>query len=123
MRPMFQAFVILFVVYAVGYLSWDPAAHASFNSPAAVDRSVTVTGTSAQILPADSARAYLLIENVCAQNVGISISPTTAVIGTANTITLYPGGSMEFSGSSVPQNAFNGISASGSCGLTIWEVK
>jgi len=84
--------------------------------------SVAVSTASVQVAPLRTRRTYLLIQNVCANNIGISLTDTTAAIGTAKTITLFPGGSLEFKDDYVPSNAINAISASGSCGVTIWEI-
>lgn len=121
---LFGSIAAALLLYAAAILLFllQPA-QASLTNPAAVNKSTTVTGSSSQILPADSSRRYLLIVNVCSQNIGISITGTTAAIGTAGTVTLFPGGSMEFTGRDVPQNALNGISASGTCGVTIWEIR
>ncbi len=99
-------------------------AHASFNVPHMYDRSISVGASSVAILPAESNRKYLLIENVCSgQNIGINQDAATAAIGSAGTITLFPGGSLEFKGSDVPDNAFTAISASGTCAITIKEIQ
>lgn len=100
------------------------AAHADTLTPtASTARSVSVSTSSVEILPVNKRRRYLLIENVCANNVGIALSGTTAALGTAGTMTLFPGGALEFYEPVVPKNAFNAIAATGSCGLTILEIE
>lgn len=98
-------------------------AQASFTLPAAVNLSTTVSTSSATILTADNTRRYLLIQNVCAQNIGVNPTGGTAAIGTAGTFTLLPGGSWEFEGENVPRGAMTAISASGSCGISIMGIQ
>ena len=115
---MFKSF--RFTLFAVLILAATPAWAVT---PLLLNKSATVSTASTNILPVNVSRTYLLIENVCAENIGISLDSHTAVIGAAGTVTLLPGGAMEFKDDRVPQNAFNAISASGSCGVTIWEIQ
>ncbi len=122
MKRLKIGLLVIAIVMASALPGPGPA-QASISIPALLDESTTISGASAQIIAADqfSARRYLIIQNVCAVNIGLSSG--TAVIGAAGTVTLFPGGSIEFRDAYVPQGAFNAIAASGSCGLTIWEIK
>lgn len=124
MKKLMNVIVRLICLAIIGGVAGGLAAHASQLSPSVWDRSTSVSTSSAAILPADNgSRRYLLIENVCTSNVGISVDSTTAAIASAGTVTLTPGGSLEFKAPDVPQNAFNAISASGTCAITIWEIR
>lgn len=113
---------ILLSLALIGFFA-SPAMADATNPEIDKSKSVAVSTSSVEILPANKNRKYLLIQNVCAaQNIGVSPSGTTAAIATAGTVTLLPGGSLLFTGNAVPKNAFNAISASGSCGVTIWEL-
>lgn len=116
-------FILMAALVASVLLMHASQAHASITNPVAIDYSTTVTTSSSQILPADPSRRYLLITNVCSDNIGISITGTAAAIGSAGTVTLFPGGSMEFTDQNVPQNALNGIAGSGTCAITMWGIQ
>lgn len=120
-----SVFLLSCIVQALFFamLAVPKIAGASIALPVAVSRSATVTTSSAQILPLDHTRRYLLVVNVCAVNVGINPTGGTAAIGSAGTITLFPGGSLEFTDYAVPRNAMTGIAASGSCPVTIMELQ
>lgn len=98
-------------------------AQASPTAPEVFDRSTTVADSSAEILASSTLRRYLLIQNISSVNLGVNTANGTAAIGTAGTVTLFPGGSIEFTGKDVPQNAMKGICASGTCQITIIEVR
>lgn len=116
-------FRMVLAVVLIGFTGRAVApAFATFADPQLVNLSKSVS-TAAEIIPADRNRRYLLIQNVCASNIGISPTGTTPAIGTAGTVTLLPGGSLELTGVNVPHNAINAISASGTCGITIWEIR
>ena len=92
-------------------------------TPTLVDRSVTLTTNSAEMLPANNQRRGLFIQNVSAVNVGINIDGGTAAIGTKGTVTLVPNAVLSSEESGVcPKNAFTGICASATAGMTIWET-
>jgi hypothetical protein len=88
------------------------------------DKSISNLGTSSiQLIATNPDRHYLIIENVSSVNIGISIQPTAAAIGTAGTVTLVPNGSIVFEANFAATNGFNVIAASGSNNpVTVWEV-
>lgn len=98
-------------------------AKADATNPEAASCSTTVGTSSASILVANKNRRYLLIQNVSSVNLGVSTHNGTAAIGTAGTVTLLPGGSIEFKDKDVPRNAMTGICASGTCQVTCIEVQ
>lgn len=60
------------------------------------DRSIAnLSGASEALMPANAARKYLFIQNISANNMGVNLFGGTAAIGTAGTITLIPGASIE----------------------------
>lgn len=94
----------------------------AYASPLINDRSAALSTASAEVLPVNKRRRYLLIQNVGAVNVGVNILGGTAAIGTAGTVTLAPLGSLVFEQPGfVPTCGFSAIAASGTPGLTIWE--
>lgn len=90
--------------------------------PEIVDKSTTLTTSSATILLQNNQRKALLIQNVGAVNAGVNILGSAAAIASAGTVTLIPGDSLAFSGSGCPTNGFTGIAASSTCVLTVWEM-
>lgn len=73
-----------------------------------------LSGNSQQALPANSARRYLLIQNNSAANtLGVNLSGGVAALGSAGTITLYPGGTIERAVGAVPTNEINVIGTAG----------
>lgn len=121
-RAFAVTLLVIFLLMGAPLLLMKPAG-ASVTLPAAVSFSTTVGAASAAILPANNARRYLLIQNVCASNIGINPTAGTAAIGTAGTFTLFPGGSWEFRDADVPRGAMTAISASGTCGISIIEMQ
>lgn len=88
------------------------------------DKSISnLGGTSIQLVAPNANRRYLLIENVGTVNIGISLQPTAAALGSAGTFTLVPTGSLVFETNFVATNGFNVIAASGSNNpVSVWEV-
>lgn len=86
-----------------------------------IDRSSTLSTSSATILQRNEQRKAFMIQNISAVNVGINILGTAAAIGTAGTITLVPNGQLSAEGADCPKNGFTGIGASGTPALTVWE--
>lgn len=63
---------------------------------ALTDRSIAnLSGASEPLMAANANRHYLLIQNISANNMGINLNGGVAAIGTAGTITLAAGGSLE----------------------------
>lgn len=54
-----------------------------------------LSGTSQTLMAANANRRHLLIQNVAANNMGVNLAGGTAAIGTAGTITLAAGASLE----------------------------
>ncbi len=96
-----------------------------FNPVIDATKSGAITNASAQIVPANRRRKYLLIQNLDTL-LKVGINPGgTAAIGSPGTITLLPGGTLTFEGNNgqaVPQNAFSAIAESGTPSLTVWEI-
>lgn len=63
--------------------------------PAGTDRSGSATTTSVQIVPANTNRRGLEIQNIGANNIGVNEFGGVAAIGTAGTYTVAPGASMK----------------------------
>lgn len=124
MSRLYDFMTIVAVVLAIAFFVFaPPRAHASLTNPEAVNFSTSVSTASAQILPADPLRRYLLIQNPCTVNIGVNPTAGTAAIGSAGTFTLFPGGSWEFKDRDVPQNAMTAIAASGTCAVSIMEIR
>lgn len=86
-----------------------------------VDASVTLTGSSQQLMAQNNTRGALLIQNIGNANIGLAFAPlsaystvdgtllttpsVTASIGAAGTLTIVPGGSYEPDGGFIPMNA------------------
>jgi hypothetical protein len=92
-----------------------------------VDASIaSLSGSSQQLLAQQPTRGALIIQNVGANNIGIRFVPlaepdaagnvtlpaAAAAIGSAGTLTLFPGDSYEPTGGSIPINAINIIGTS-----------
>jgi len=90
--------------------------------PELINRSLALTTSSAQVLEANNQRRGLIIQNVGSVNVGISPLGVTAAIGTAGTMVLEPYQAFTAEGASCPKNGFNAIAASGTPGLTVYEI-
>lgn len=114
---------LAFLALAALFTLPNHPARASFSNPVAQNCSTTVSTSSATILAADPARRSLMIMNINSVNLGISLHGGTAAIGTNGTITLFPGGSVTFTGADVPHNAITGICASGTCQITCTEIR
>jgi hypothetical protein len=71
----------------------SPASGASGTLPAGTDRSGTATTSSAQLAPANSARTFLVGQNVGANNIWINEFGATAVVGGAGSYKVIPGNS------------------------------
>lgn len=80
-----------------------------------------LTTSSLLVVPANSARKYLVIQNVGSVNVGCNPGGTAA-IGSKGTITLVPNGSWSFEANYIYTGAINCIAASSSGNVvTAWE--
>lgn len=113
MRYGLAAFLLLFFIGAGANAvtgTYTPAVSGTFTdySNATIGSSVAV-----QIVPANNARKYLVLENVSTVNMGCSYS-STPVIGTAGTVTLVPNGSWTFDGNFIYSGAVYCIAASSS---------
>lgn len=63
------------------------------------DRSIaSLSGASEELMAANVNRKYLLIQNIAANAMGVNLVGGAAAIGTAGTVTLLPGGSIELEG-------------------------
>ena len=79
--------------------------------------SATVTGTSAQVVAADSSRTSLVFVNLSSDNISFGIGSNAAVVG--NGITLTPNGVWEADEYSYITSAVNAISSGTSSLLAI----
>ena len=86
--------------------------------PASTDRSGTATTTSGGLnVAANSARKFLVGQNISGVSIGFNEQGGTAVIGTANTYTVAPGQSFSIS----TNKLVNFIAASGTAAVTMTE--
>ena|ERR1700679_1883938 len=87
-----------------------------------IDRGTSaLTTSSIQLVPPNSARKYLVIQNVGTVNIGCSPGGTAA-IGSQGTITLVPNGSWSLEANFIFTGAVNCIAASSSGNVvTAWE--
>lgn len=86
--------------------------------PASADRSGTATTTSGGLsVAANSARKFLVGQNISAVSIGFNEQGGTAVIGTAGTYTVAPGQAFSIS----TNKLVNFICASGTAAVTMTE--
>lgn len=89
------------------------------------DSSQSIGASSVQILPASSARSFLLIENVHATNtVWLNLTGGTAAANAAGSILLAAGGgpnSRIVLNAAVPTNAITAIASAGSTPITVLD--
>lgn len=86
--------------------------------PATTDRSGTATTTSGGLnVPANSARKFLVGQNISAVNIGFNEQGGTAAIGTAGTYTVPAGQSFSISSNKL----INFIAASGTAAVSMTE--
>ena len=86
--------------------------------PAGTNRSGTATTTSGGLsVAANTARRFLVGQNIGANNIGFNEFGGTAAIGTAGTYTVPPGSSFSIS----TQNLVNFIAATGSTAVSMTE--
>lgn len=82
--------------------------------------SISVATTQAQVIAANAARTYLLIQNQDATNpIWIRFGSTAAANGTS--IKIIAGASLVFEGSMVPNTAINAISTGGTVTAAVLE--
>ena len=90
-------------------------------------KSAQATNVSARFSRKEKQRRYLLIQNLdAAVKVGVQFSDdgaTAAVYGAVGTVTLLPGGSVEFNGEAVPKDGFTIITDNtGNANITVAEI-
>ena len=81
----------------------------------------TVTGSSAQVVAANSSRKSLVFVNTSSDNISFGIGANAAVVGSG--ITLTPNGVWEADEYSYVTSAINAISSGTSSNLTIQEFQ
>lgn len=78
------------------------------------DRSITsLSGSSQQLMPQNTQRSLLIIENTGNANIGVNLAAGTAAIGGTGTITLVPNGSIIIDSQAVPFQQINVIGTAG----------
>lgn len=69
---------------------------------------ITTGGTSQEVLPAQTGRKFLLIQNPTTASEALWLNFTdAAAVDAAGSVSLAPGGAMSFEGDFVPQNSVN----------------
>lgn len=85
------------------------------------DNSVSIGTSAVQMIPANTSRQYLIIQNVSSTaTVGCSTT-SSPVIGNAGTVTLVSNGSWSFAGNFIPTSAFWCIASAISTPVTVKE--